>query len=114
MAASALAPSRVTQNQRDSSSALRAFPKRFRTSMYSQTKLTRSPSAAYHSMYFGLPSSAHSTAESKSETRLIPAIPTTTTLMRMLGLTPPLAANASPPTTPTATHSTQNTPTPLI
>ena len=46
-------------------------------SIYSQTRVTISEKAPYHSIYFGRPFSAPSSIKSKSSTRFSAAMPTT-------------------------------------
>jgi hypothetical protein len=58
---------------------LLSFIRRRRISKYSHIRVTIKENAPYHSIYFGIPSSAPSSIKSKSKTRLSAAIPTTKT-----------------------------------
>src|SRR5581483_2185188 len=57
-----------------------SFARRRSSSRYSQTSVTRSAKAPYHSIYRGAPRAALRSMRSKSSTRLNAATPTTTTL----------------------------------
>ena len=61
-----------------------SFASNLKISRYNQTRVTNSPKAPYHSIYFGAPFSAPSSIKSKSKTKFRDAITTTNKLIPIL------------------------------